>query len=338
MLYLEAHKFFKRKLVIGLLIGIFLLTAVLEILGVLYHVADYEGLQQKINIYEKYNGTFTESTAEQFLIDYEENFPDKEMDYFYESAHLENLVDTLPDISFDIRFGFYEEWQMLLTNLIMYVQYIPVFVAVAFSGIFTYDKVCGMQEIMLSSINGRRESAKAKALLAFLVTNGMFLLMILLTWLRMFLFTQGRGWNSSIQMAIWLVDSPLDMSFGVLWLHTLLLSFLAINTILLVTLSASFLAQSPVAAMCVSLAVLFLLRPDAIEIYLGEVETLNKMISLTPYNIINTYKLAERTPLQLGGAAMDWIYIVEILYTLLLLIGGMLFFKKLIKRQKYFAS
>ena len=227
---------------------------------------------------------------------------------------------------------------MSLAWLIDYMQYIPVFVAVAISGIFTYDKSYGMQEIMLSAKNGRKKCTKAKVILAFLVRNSMLCVVALITSLKLLLFTGGRGWNTSIQLAFWLSDSPLDMSFGVLWLHTLFLSFLAINMILLITLSVSFLANSPVTAMCVSLGILFLLRPDVIEIYLGGVEALNKIISLTPYNIINTYKLAERIPLKLGEVTVHWIYIIEVLYSVLLLVGGIFFFQKLIKNYKYFAS
>ncbi|RKI29918.1 hypothetical protein D7V82_04950 [bacterium 1xD8-6] len=339
MIYLEAYKFFKRKLVCVLLIGIFFLVAVPEIIAISRQIPDYDKLQGRINTYEKHNGIFTEQTAEKFLLDYKEILSDKEMeDLYYESEHLKMLADTLPNIGFNIIFGFYGEWQMSLAWLIDYMQYIPVFVAVAISGIFTYDKSYGMQEIMLSAKNGRKKCTKAKVILAFLVTNSMLFVVALITSLKLLLFTGGRGWNTSIQLAFWLSDSPLDMSFGVLWLHTLFLSFLAINMILLITLSVSFLANSPVTAMCVSLGILFLLRPDVIEIYLGGVEALNKIISLTPYNIINTYKLAERIPLKLGEVTVHWIYIIEVLYSVLLLVGGIFFFQKLIKNYKYFAS
>lgn len=346
MFYLEAYKFFKRKLVLVLFIGILFLIAVLGTVGLPRKISNYDILQEKINIYERYNGTFTEQTVQRFLMDYQEflndnqdRLSDVEMeDLYYESEHLKMLAGTLPDIDFDITFGFYEEWQMFLTWLIDYMLYIPVFAAVAISRIFTYDKSYGMQEIMLSAKNGRKKCTKAKVLLAFLVTNGMYLVVVLITLLKLFLFTGGKGWNTSIQLVLWLSRSPLDRSFGVLWLHTLFLSFLAINVILLITLSVSFLANSPVTAMCISLGILFLFRFEAIEIYLGGVEVLNEIISLMPFNIINTYKLAERVPLKLGGVTVHWIYIVEVLYSFLLVAGGIFFFKKLVKHQKYFVA
>lgn len=192
---------------------------VLEIIGLPKKISNYDILQEKINIYEKYNETFTGQTVQKFLTDYQEfliNYQDRlsdsEMEDLYcESEHLKMLADTLPDIGFDITFGFYEECQMFLSWLIDYILCIPICIAVAISGIFTYDKSYGMQEIMLSTKNGRKKCTKAKVILAFLVTNGMFLVVALITFLKLFLFTGGKGWNTSIQLAFWLNGSPLDM-------------------------------------------------------------------------------------------------------------------------------
>jgi len=174
---------------------------VLEIIGLPKKISNYDIMQEKINIYEKYNGTFTGQTVQKFLTDYQEfliNYQDRlsdsEMEDLYcESEHLKMLADTLPDIGFDITFGFYEEWQMFLSWLIDYILCIPIFIAVAISGIFTYDKSYGMQEIMLSTKNGRKKCTKAKVILAFLVTNGMFLVVAMITFLKLFLFTGGKG-------------------------------------------------------------------------------------------------------------------------------------------------
>ncbi len=339
MFYLEAFKFFKRKLVCVLLIGIFFLLIIASIGNILYLLPNYGKLQQKIETYEKYNGIFTESTAVKFLDDYNKIFSNDEMkDFESENAHLEMLVDTLPEIDFDIVFGYYEQWLITLVDSIDQIQYILVFVAIVFSGIFTYDKSCGMQEIMLSTRNGRKKCTKTKVLLAFVVTNSLFLLTVLIALFRIFILTQGKGWNTSIQLALWLYDSSLDMSFGVLWLHTLFLSFLAINSVLLVTLTASFLSKNPETAMCISFGILFLLRPDFLNIFIADKAVISKIISLTPYNIIDTSNLAQQTPILIGQNTVQWIYIVELVYTLLLIAGGILFFKKLIKHYKYFAS
>jgi hypothetical protein len=335
MLYLEAHKLFKRKLVCVLPI----LIIVLEVGGYLYQSSGYEEIQQKIEIFEKHSGILTEARIKEFWEDYQESSSDEGAgQLYYESEYLEMLIGILPNVSFDIIFGYYEGWQMFLSGFIDYIQFIPVFIAAVFSGIFTYDKVCGMQEIMLSARNGRKKCTKAKVLLAFLVANSMFLVITYIALFRMLFITQGRGWKTNIQLSVWLMESPLDMSYSVLWLHTLFLSFLAINTILLITLSVSFLAKSPVTAMCISLAILFILRPDVMDIYISDVEIAHKIISLTPCNIINTFNLAQRTPVTIGSSSVQWIYIVEVVYVILLTIGVIFFFQKLAKQQKYFAT
>lgn len=339
MLFLEAYKFFKRKLVCVLLIIIFFLVALSTAGNILYLLPNYGKLQQEVKTYEKYNGIFTESTAKKFLEDYKETLSSDEMNEFIsENAHLNAMAEALPNIGFDIIFGYYEQWLITLVDSIDQIQYIPVFIAIVFSGIFTYDKSCGMQEIMLSTRNGRKECTKTKVLLAFLITNSIFLLIVLIEMLRMFILTQGKGWNTSIQLALWLSDCSLNMNFLVLWLHTLFLSFLAINSILLITLSASFLARNPETAMCISLGVLFLLRPDVLDPFIADKAVISKIVSLTPYNIINTSNLVQQTPVLIGKSTVQWIYIVEVVYTLLLAAGGIFFFQKLIKQQKYFAS
>lgn len=71
-----------------------------------------------------------------------------------------------------------------------------------------------MQEIMLSARNGRKKSTKAKVRLAFLVTNSMYLAVVIITSIQMFSLTQGRGWNTSIQLNTWLRNSPLNINWG----------------------------------------------------------------------------------------------------------------------------
>lgn len=115
---------------------------------------------------------------------------------------------------------------------------------------------------------------------------------------------------------------------GELWLHTLFLSFIAVNSVLFITLSVSFLAKNPVVAMCISLGVLFILRPDVVKAFAGShIETAAKIFSLTPYNIIDTFSLAQRMPVAAGSGTLQWIYIVEVVYVILLIAGGIFFSK-----------
>ena len=241
------------------------------------------------------------------------------------------------DVDFKIHFGYFYQWVFSWEYLSDYIAFIPIFVIVAFSGIFTYEKECGMQEILLSTRRGRRECTRAKVAVAFLITNMLYLLLVLLAILPVLVLTGGRGWDSSIQMTPWMMDCRLDMNYGEVMLHTLYLGFIAVNVVLLITLSASFLVKSPVAAMCISLGILFVWRPDIMETYVGN-KMVNRITALTPLNVINTMNLAGQVPVTIAGIQIQWLFLAELLYTVLFVGGGIFFFQVLTKHQKYYAN
>lgn len=338
MFYLETYKLFKRKLVWVVLLGTFLLIMLQEVFDASYFLTDE--LQQVMNIFEKYKGTWDDLRIEQFWNDYMAHFSKDILfykNYFFIGDELRTTQERFSNIDFNVTFGFFEGWQDFLTQFMSYMRYIPIFIGIAFSPIFSYDNTCGMKEILLSTKNGRKKSTKAKIVLAFLMTNLMFLLIAVIPTIRMFVITGGTGWDTSIQATSWLEDSPLNINYGTLSIHTFFLSFLAINIFLLITLAVSILARSPFIAMCVSLGILYVVRPDAVAAITG-VSMAQRIVSLTPLNAMNTYGLAALMPIKAGGASVHWIYIVEIVYVVLLIVGGILFYKVLTKHQKYYAS
>lgn len=342
MIQLEMYKILKRKLVWIVLVGIILLVLSGIFGSVRYQYFDkksYEEMQQDIQTLEKHKGVLTDQRLAEYFKDYQ---PLKYNTDYIEERWLADgkpiSVDELFDgVGFEIHFGYFCQWVMSWVDLNETIIYIPIFVAIAFSGIFTYEKECGMQEILLSSKRGRRECTKAKVASAFLITNMLYLLVALLTILPLLVMTGGRGWDSSIQMTPWMMDSRLDMNYGEMYLHTFYLGFVAVNVILLITLSASFLAKSPTVAMCVSLGILFVWRPDTMKVYLGS-EIVNRITAMTPLNVINTMNLAQQAPISITGMQVQWLFLAELLYTVLLVGGGIFFFQVLTKHQKYYAS
>lgn len=135
-------------------------------------------------------------------------------------------------------------------------------------------------------------------------------------------------------MTPWLRESQLEMDYGTLFLHTIFLSFVVVNAILVMTLLVSFLAKSPMTAMCVTLAVLFLLRPDFISVSL-ENEIANRITAMTPVNVVDTMNLAQQMPVAVGGVKLQWITIAEVVYSVLLAVGGGFFLRMMAKGQKY---
>ena len=351
MLQLELYKIMKRKLVWIVLLGILLLSLLqlFYFINYLYFDPKSEWLKQEVQILEKHKGILTD----QRLADYIDSEDYKSWKDSFDVGAVSGdtieegiwTIDGNPvpveelfaDVDFKIHFGYCWQWISSWGDLSTYIGFIPIFIAIAFSSIFTYEKECGMQEILLSTRRGRRECTRAKVAAAFLVTNILYLLLVFMAILPVLLSTGGRGWDSSIQMTSWMRDSQLDMNYGEAYLHTFYMGFIAVNVILLITLSASFLAKSPVVAMCVSLGVLYVWRPDLIGAYV-DAKIVNRITAMTPLNVIDTMKLAQQTPVTIAGTQVQWLFLAEVLYTLLLIGGGIFFFRVLTRHQKYYAS
>lgn len=141
MFYLEAYKFFKRKLVCILLIVIFSLIIIPQISNAMDFMSYYEEYQQRIDVFENHNGVLTDAGAEKFWEDYQSILSAEEVRQIYnnydhvyfEDEKLIKAENTFPHIGFDIIFGYYEQWQVFVSDLITYMQYIPIFIAVVFS-------------------------------------------------------------------------------------------------------------------------------------------------------------------------------------------------------------
>lgn len=135
----------------------------------------------------------------------------------------------------------------------------------------------------------------------------------------------------------WLSGCSNDINnLGVL-VHTLFLSFLSINMIVLITLLISFLSRSPVISICVSLGVLYALRQDIIYGLSGG-GIANYIVSLTPVNVLDTIYLTSFRPVRLFGFTVQWLYIVEVVYVIVLAVLAVVFYKTMSKNQKYYAA
>lgn len=342
MIQSEMNKIMKRKLVWIVLMGIILLV-LLQIFGYLqyqyFNQKSHEELKRDVLTLEKHKGVLTDQRLADYFKDYKP--PKYNADYMKERWLADGkpipVKELFADVDFKIHFGYFLQWAFSWQDLSSYIAYIPIFIAIAFSSFFTYEKECGMQEILLSTRRGRRECTRAKVVAAFLITNMLYLLLAFLAILPVLVLTGGRGWDSSIQMTPWMMDSRLDMNYGEMMLHTFYLGFIAVNVILLITLSASFLAKSPVVAMCVSLGVLFAWRPDVMETYVGN-KIVNRITAMTPLNVINTMNLAGQAPITIAGIQVQWLFLAELLYTVLLIGGGIFFFQVLTQHQKYYAN
>ena len=353
MLREELRKLFKRRLVWVVFLGIMLLIGVSQCY---YHSGYFSGerfgkLQERIALFEGHRGELTKEGLEDFFRDAErfakENvvwlskngWSFEYMGQFQdEDGKVLGVESVFPKAHFPIQFGDFEGWTFFLDELPRAIKFIPIFIAVAFSSLFTYERECGMQEILLCARRGRRDCVRAKVAGAFLVTNGLYLFALALPSAVFWFLYRGKGADTSIQMTPWIRESQLEMNYGELFLHTVILSFIVINAILVLALIVSFLAKSPMTAMCVTLGILFVLRPDVMSVSLNDNGIANQITALTPVNVIDTMNLAKQMPAMLGGVKMQWLNIAEVVYSAVLALGGVALLRMMAKGRKYDAS
>lgn len=353
MIGIEIYKVFKRRLTWGILLGIFILVGASELYlnSYYFYGGHYRELQEEMALHEKYRGELTDGRLENFLKErwgaFQRKYPEEAynyMDAYYDGEGNELSLDgggvsvdsVFSGIHFPIEFGYFEGWALFLDQLPRYVKYLPIFIAVAFSALFAYERECGMQETLFCAKKGRRECVRAKVAGAFLVTNALCGAVVLLPSMIAFLLYKGNGLGTSIQMTPWLRDSQLEMDYGTLYLHTVFLSFLAVNVVLLIALTAAFLARSPMTALCVTLGVLYLFRPDLVSGYMP-IDGLKKLTALTPVNVVDTLNLAKQMPITVRGVKLQWITVAEVMYSGLLVGGGIFLYQIQKGGQKYVA-
>lgn len=338
MIRFEMYKLFKRKLILATFIVLILLIILPNIDYIRNYVFDkneHKNLEYQLNRYEKNKGIITEQRISEFIDGYkwEKNDPIGE---FLNDKKIIPIKKIFSKQNFNIHFGYFKLWCFLVDDFQKYIKDIAVFIAIAFSGLFSYEKTCGMQEIIMSSQYGRRKSILARIKGAFLLTNIMLLFAIVIFECTLFLLTHGIGADTSIQMVPWLWDSCLDMRYGQLLIHMFFISFIGINFILLITLCVAFLANNPMAAVCGSVAILFFARPDIINMGVSKDNQIVTMIaSALPLNIFDVHTLALQPEISLFGANIQFIKLVEVLYVILF--GGSIiyFLNVMTKKQKY---
>lgn len=218
------------------------------------------------------------------------------------------------------------------------LQILPAFIVVTFSGIFSYERTFGMQDIILSTRNGRMKCTNAKIKLAFILTNLIYIIAIFVPVIHMAA-VSGKGSSTKIQMIHHTAfrNSSLKVDNMGLLLHILLLSFMAVNIILLLTVIVSFLSEKPVVSMCVVLVMLYAWRPDVLLVFFNADNAI-RVLSIIPVNAMNVLHLLQCMPVKITGMEVQWVYILEIVYAVVLLAGFLFFYKILSKNHKYYTA
>lgn len=339
MLKLESYKLFKRKIVLVVITGIFLIILLQEIST----IRGYKYYQQDIELMEKHKGIYTDLNFAEFYKDAEKVLDKQEISWYYKVFYFEGerqktKEEIFNGVDFDIHFGYYSGWSRLFDKLTIYLKCIPVFIVIAFASIFSYENECGMQEILLSTKNGRKKCGKAKLRMAFVVTNIFLAVIVLIPLIHTLFMVKGEGWDTSIQMVSWIMDSKLDLNNLWMFIHVVFLAFLSINFMVIMTLVISLKVRNSAIAMCISLGILYVLRNDMINVIFNENKIVSHIVSVTPINVFEGLHMAGLEPVKVAGVTIQWFYITEVLYIILLVAGIVIFYKTLKNNQRYYAE
>ena len=93
----------------------------------------------------------------------------------------------------------------------------------------------------------------------------------------------------------------------------------------------------PVYSSFVSLGILYVLRQDIIYGLSGG-GLANYIVSLTPVNVLDVEYLIHLNTVRLFGFTVQWLYIVEVVYVIVLAVLAVVFYKTMSKNQRYYAA
>ena len=334
MLQMEIYKLLKRKLVWGILVVLFLFAIFINITD---FNRDIGRMQYELEKYEAAKGILTDARLQDFHRNYHPAEFDEFENSFMENGTLKKVSELYPDADFKLHFGYFSFWFRRLLTSNEFMQYVIAFVIIAFSMTFTYDRQCGMQEILLSTKNGRRKSVQAKIAAAVITTNIVCLLALILMFAPIFLLTKGIGLDTSVPITPSMKTSQFDVNYLTLVFHAVFITFMAVNVILMLTLIISFIAKSHMAAICATMIILAVLHPKCIAVTLGN-HIINRITSLSPLAVVDILSTADQKPFWLDGLKIHCLTVAEIIYPLLLAAESILLICIVTKDWKYYAS
>lgn len=356
LLKMELYKICKRRVVFVLFAFLFVLIMVYSLVQLF---PDYttniavteggvlngrEGLQYNINLARSYKGILTDDMVLKGIGEYDgESEYSSPLYYFFRRFVLfgtddsVSVKDSYPEIDFDIHFGYYAGWLTLVSNWISISYLFPILIVIAFAPLFSYETQSGMHGILLTTKNGRKKCTRAKILAGFIFMNMAWILLAAVLLIFGFLIFGLEGYDTSIQIgwAYYNYESVLPFSYIKLLIHIFLIDFLTFNSILCVVILISFRSRNSFTATCIGLAILYVMRTDAVGAFFDN-PILNRVVSLTPANVLDGEYLASFRPIHFGGYQIQWICFAELFYVVILLAVIGVLIRGLGRNQKYY--
>lgn len=79
------------------------------------------------------------------------------------------------------------------------------------------------------------------------------------------------------------------------------------------------------------------MRPDILSMFLG-IDKAWYIILFSPVNSMNVLDIVRYAPVMISGNMVQWVYIIELVYSITLAAGIIFFNTVIAKRQKYYAA
>jgi len=209
------------------------------------------------------------------------------MDYTfgnYSQAEKEVITRMDSKVSEPMTFDYSEGWSALLIRAFPMVFLLTgLAVCIVISPVFAYEYQTGADAVVLSSRYGRRETVRAKLAAGFLVTSGIYIAAVFVSFFSIFAAFGVYGWNCEYQIIS--TTSVYSLKIWQIALAGLIINYVVILSVMAFTMLLSAACKTPFAAVIISTLC------TAAPMFFPQSRTnglLNKIISLLPVKAMDT--------------------------------------------------
>lgn len=161
-----------------------------------------EKVQEILQEFPRINGTTTDHVSNNVYFPVSNLFANEDGTWNGKS-----VAEVFPEFQEPPRLGMSTRWESFLYSLMYIVMLAGIVLIIVVSPIFSDEYSSGMDALILTSRNGKRQCVKAKIMAAFLFTTS-FIILILGLGFSMFLVGGGTaGWDADIQLSEMMVFS-----------------------------------------------------------------------------------------------------------------------------------
>lgn len=260
-----------------------------------------EGYEHNKEVATLYKGKVTDAFLKKLQKDYRSStyvvvddtkFYNATYRFFEDIARIEQehyiCKDEIWRKSDGIVYGFSGDWDAYCNVLEKLFCVFSFFVIIFASPVFTYEKECGMLEMIGTMKNGGEHFIRHKIRAVFIVVNAyMAVLLIFVSSLHFFQYGFAN-FDVSIQCSFEkeYITALLDCNLGQLALYKLIFGVVGCNVILLISFSISMLSRGSLESLIISIFLIWGFRYSIIyELFMNKMKDI--ILALFPVNLLN---------------------------------------------------